>query len=226
MTEKSEPIEVFYIKNSGVPLEFEQPSFENKLVVNNKNIKVNNIYSNIEVNGDYWMEKVCSNAYKSVLEGGGPFAGIVIQIDSESKKIIRYWENHNQVTKGSDPTAHAEVMTIRSACQSLGTFNLGLIKKEESKLSQPGETSFCVIYSSTEPCPMCYSAICWAKIETLMFAATRYDAASDGVNFSDEEIYKELDKPYKDRAMTIYQCSVDNSLDAFNLWKKIDKIHY
>jgi len=144
----------------------------------------------------------------------------------ETNQVIRYWKNHNQVTRINDPTAHAEVMTIRSACNSLGVFNLGEIKKEDSLLDQPGEISYCIIYSSAEPCPMCYSAICWANLQALLFAATRFDAAVQGVNFSDEEIYNELETPYPNRNLKVFQSTTRNSLDAFNLWKRSIKTNY
>ena len=190
------------------------------------NIKHKNLYRAIEIEGDKWMKLACETAKNSVIEKGGPFGAIVLQIDSETNEIIRYWTNHNQVTSTNDPTAHAEIMTIRSACKSLGVFKLDEIKKEDSQLSQPGELSHCIIYSSTEPCPMCYSAICWAKIPALFFAATRFDSGVKGVDFSDEEIYNELAKPYAERKMIIYQCTTDNSLDAFNLWKRTPNIKY
>ena len=67
--------------------------------------------------------------------------------------------------------------------------------------------SYCVIYSSAEPCPMCYAAIMWARLPYLFFAATRYDSAAQGVNFSDESIYESLAVPYAERAMTVRQCT-------------------
>ena len=194
--------------------------------VQTANIKTQGIYKGIEVVGDTWMEMACDAAKNSIAESGGPFGAVIVQVDDASNAIIRYWMNHNQVTLINDPTAHAEVMTIRSACASLGVFNLGCIQKEESLLSQPGATSHCVIYSSAEPCPMCYSAICWANIPLLLFAATRFDAAVQGVNFSDEAIYEELAKSYSERNRKVYQCTVGNSLDAFNLWKRSETTHY
>jgi tRNA(Arg) A34 adenosine deaminase TadA len=194
--------------------------------VQTANIKVNDTYSGIERGTDQWMDLACNTAHNSIHENGGPFGAVILQIDQETNQIIRYWKNHNQVTLVNDPTAHAEVMTIRSACKSLGVFNLGDIKKEDSLLDQPGEISYCIIYSSAEPCPMCYSAICWANIPFLLFAATRYDAAVQGVNFSDEEIYNELANPYPDRNIKVYQCTTNNSLDAFNLWKRSVITHY
>jgi tRNA(Arg) A34 adenosine deaminase TadA len=194
--------------------------------VQTANIKVQDIYTGIEVEGDDWMRLACKAALESIDQKGGPFGAVILQIDNSTNQILRYWVNHNQVTSTKDPTAHAEVMTIRSACASLGVFNLGCIKREESKLPQPGELSHCVIYSSAEPCPMCYSAICWANVPMLLFAATRFDAAAQGVNFSDEAIYEELSKPYSKRYIKVYQCTVDNSLDSFNLWKVSPIIPY
>jgi len=190
------------------------------------NIKVNNLYNGIEHCSDRWIELACETALKSVQEKGGPFGAVILQLDKETNQIIRYWKNFNQVTLTNDPTAHAEVMAIRSACKSLGVFNLGEIKKEDALLDQPGELSYCIIYSSSEPCPMCYSAICWANLKVLLFAATRFDAAVQGVNFSDEEIYNELATPYPDRNLKVLQCTAGNSLDAFNLWKRSAKITY
>lgn len=194
--------------------------------VQTANIKVNGIYSGIEVEGDRWMQLACLAARESVEEKGGPFAALILQIDDSSDQILRYWINHNQVTSALDPTAHAEIMAIRSACASLGVFDLGSIRKDESKLPQPGDLSHCVIYSSAEPCPMCYAAICWANIPMLLFAATRFDAATQGVDFSDEAIYEELSRPYSERFVGVYQCTVDNSLDSFNLWKVSRKVQY
>lgn len=190
------------------------------------NIKKQNIYKGIEVEGDDWMRMACDVARQSVEKQGGPFGAVILQIDDKTDAILRYWCNYNQVTLTKDPTAHAEIMAIRSASLSLGVFNLGCIKREESLLDQPGDVSHCVIYSSAEPCPMCYSAICWANLPMLMFGATRFDAAVDGVGFSDEAIYRELARPYSQRSIKVCQCSVDNSLDAFNLWKRSPKTLY
>jgi guanine deaminase len=208
------------------PCTFEESDDCKYFPVQTANIKVDNKYDGIEREGDRWIEIACDFARESVNNSGGPFGAVILQIDKETNKIIRYWKNHNQVTSINDPTAHAEVMTIRSVCHSLGVFNLGEIKKEDSLLPQPGDISYCVIYSSAEPCPMCYSAICWANIPILLFGATRYDAAVQGVNFSDEEIYNELANPYTKRKIKVCQCTTDNSLDAFNLWKRSKKINY
>lgn len=184
------------------------------------------IYDEILHECDEWMQLTGEVALTSAKENGGPFGAIVLQIDKDSNRILRYWMNHNQVTQIYDPTAHAEIMAIRSACKSLGVFNLGRIMKDEALLEQPGEESYCVLYSSSEPCPMCYSAISWSHIETLIFGATRFDASVQGVDFSDEEIYKELLKPYSKRKMKVCHSPANNSLDAFNYWKRSEKIRY
>ena len=191
------------------------------------NIKVAGVYDGIEVGGNRWMEMASEEARLSVENGGGPFGAVILQIDDETNEVIRYWRNHNHVPAWNDPTAHAEVTAIRAAARELGVFDLGRIEKERAKLPQTGATSHCVIYSSAEPCPMCYSAIYWARIPRLIFAATRYDAAVQGVGFSDEALYHELCQPYAERAgIRSSQATVPNSLDAFNLWKRSAKTHY
>ena len=191
------------------------------------NIKAAGVYDGIEVAGNPWMRMAAEEARISVENGGGPFGAVILQIDDETNEVIRYWRNHNHVPEWRDPTAHAEVTTIRSACKELGVLSLGSIRREEAKLPQKGATSHTVIYSSAEPCPMCYAAIYWARIPKLVFAATRYDAAVQGVEFSDEALYLELAQPYRERkGVKSLQASIDNSLDAFNLWKRSKKTPY
>jgi tRNA(Arg) A34 adenosine deaminase TadA len=195
------------------------------------NIKPSIRYRNAELLGNKWIELACDEALKSVKAGGGPFSSVIVQVDDESNRVIRYWISWNHVTEWNDPTAHGEVTAIRQACQELGVFDLGRILKTNPKLKLPqdGVTSHCELYSSAEPCPMCYSAIRWARIDNIFFAATVYDAAVQGVRFSDEPIYAELALNYADRkalGVNCYQCTVPNSLDAFNHFKRSDAIKY
>lgn len=196
------------------------------LVDDSGNVMKHSEYAKIESTSDKWIEMACELATLSVKNGGGPFGAIILQIESETQQILRYWETSNKVTLSNDPTAHAEVLAIRSACNSLGVYNLGTIDKKESKLPQKSETSYCILYSSCEPCPMCFSAISWSRISNLFFAATRYDAAQPGVKFSDKEIYDELEKPYHLRNMNICKCQPSNHLDAFELWKNTEHKDY
>lgn len=184
------------------------------------------IYSGIEAPSNRWIELACELAVKSAGSGGGPFGAVIIQVDSQNDQILRYWAASNGVTRHSDPTAHAEITAIRSACHSLGVFHLDQIPKSSSLLPQSGEFSKCILFSSCEPCPMCYGAISWAKIPVLFFSATRFDASDAILNFSDAEIYEELQKPYRERKLKAFKCHVEKASDAFEKWKVNPGIHY
>ncbi|ALA24793.1 guanine deaminase [Piscirickettsia salmonis] len=177
-------------------------------------------YEEISAPANQWLERANEEALQSVKNGGGPFGAVIVQIDNETDEVIRHWVSHNQVVLNHDPTAHAEVMVIRMAAKELGVVDLGCIYQGQAKLSQPSEQSYCVIYSSAEPCPMCISAIYWAGIKKLMFSATRFDAAKPGVDFSDAVIYEELARPYHQRRyMQIEYARTVNYLDAFDYYK-------
>jgi len=134
---------------------------------------------------------------------GGPF-GCVIAKDGE---VIG--EGCNSVTSTNDPTAHAEIVSIREACQKLGAFQL----------------DGCVVYTSCEPCPMCLGAIYWARPERVYFACTREDAANIG--FDDRFIYEELKKANDERHLQIINLMRDEALEVFKKWqRKPDKQKY
>ena len=134
---------------------------------------------------------------------GGPF-GCVIAKDGE---IVG--EGCNSVTSTNDPTAHAEIVAIREACQKVGAFQL----------------DGCVVYTSCEPCPMCLGAIYWARPERVYFACTREDAANIG--FDDRFIYEELEKANDERRLQIINLMRDEALDVFRKWqRKPDKQEY
>lgn len=134
---------------------------------------------------------------------GGPFGAIV----ARGSEIIA--EGSNEVTASNDPTAHAEVVAIRRACASLSRFSL----------------AGAVIYASCEPCPMCLAAIHWARLDRLVFAATRADAAAAG--FDDAAIYDEIPKPISERALPTLHLPLPAAADAFAAWaKSSSKIAY
>jgi tRNA(Arg) A34 adenosine deaminase TadA len=150
-----------------------------------------------------YMREAIRLADESVKNGGGPFGAVIVK-DGE---IVA--GSANSVTVDNDPTAHAEVNTIRQACRKLGTFDL----------------SDCVIYTSCEPCPMCLGAIYWAHIKCIYYGNTKKDAAD--IDFADDFIYKELDKPIGERAMPFIPLLRDEALNTFQAWKaKEDKIEY
>jgi len=196
-----------------------------RLPCQTSNIKVSLKYHDAELKGNKWMVLACAEALKSVQKGGGPFSTVIVQVDDDTNKVIRYWVSHNAVVMWTDPTAHGEVTAIRQACHELGVLNLGHIRKDDPNLKMPqtGRTSHCELYTSGEPCPMCYSATRWARIDNIYFSCTVYDAGVQGVNFSDEPIYAEMSLNYADRrklGVNCYQCVTGNSLDAFNHYKR------
>ena len=178
------------------------------------------IYRDIVVEPDKWISEACQEAIRSVEAGGGPFGAVLVQVDDETGEVIRTWKDHNHVTDHNDPTAHAEITVIRSACNELGVYDLGVIDRSQARLPQRCLTSHCELYSSCEPCPMCYSAVLWARIHVLVFSATRYEASHPDVGFSDNAIYEDLQRDYRDRCIRVHQSICPTTLDAFEKWKK------
>ena len=124
----------------------------------------------------------------------GPFGAVVAKDD----KIIA--EGWNQVVVSNDPTAHAEVMAIRNACRKLGTYDL----------------SGCIIYASCEPCPMCLSAIYWARMDMVVFAASQVDASQAG--FDDSFLYEEMGKSWEARKIKSIQELEKDGKIVFGKW--------
>lgn len=134
---------------------------------------------------------------------GGPFGAVIVK---DGKIISEGW---NQVLVSNDPTAHAEVQAIRKAAQNIQNFDL----------------SGAEIYTSCEPCPMCLSAIYWARIKKIYYANTRQDAAD--IEFDDDFIYKEVPKAIEDRKIPMEQVLHSEALGVFKEWqKKSDKTSY
>ena len=150
-----------------------------------------------------FMIKAIELSIESVNRGTGPFGAVIVK----DNKIIS--EGFNTVTLSNDPTSHAEIVAIRSACKSLNNFSL---KGYE-------------LYTTCEPCPMCLSAIYWTHIEKIYYANTRSDAQK--IDFSDALIYEELNKTIKERKIPMHQMMREEALKAFEMWdKKKDKIKY
>ncbi|MEI7677716.1 MAG: nucleoside deaminase [Bacteroidales bacterium] len=150
-----------------------------------------------------FMKEAVQLASENISKGGGPFAAVIVK----DEKIIS--RSGNSVTLTNDPTAHAEVNAIREACRVLNTFHL----------------EGCSIYASCEPCPMCLSAIYWARIDRVFFAATHEDAADAG--FDDSLIYNEIPKPFAERKIQFTHLSSCETLHPFILWKQeSNKVKY
>ena len=134
---------------------------------------------------------------------GGPFGAVVVR----KGRIVG--RGCNQVTSVNDPTAHAEIVAIRDACRRLKTFQLDQ----------------CDLYTSCEPCPMCLSAIYWARIRQVFYGNTRKDAAK--IAFDDDFIYREVALPIGRRRLVMKQLLHEEALKAFAEWdQKEDKIRY
>jgi guanine deaminase len=134
---------------------------------------------------------------------GGPFGCVVVR---QGQVIAR---GNNQVTSTNDPTAHAEVTAIRAACHLLGTFQL----------------PDCELYTSCEPCPMCLSAIYWARIPQVYYGNTRADAAAIG--FDDDFIYGQIPLPPSGRTVKMEPLLREQAQGAFAEWTaKADKVRY
>ena len=151
----------------------------------------------------YLMRAVDLAAEQVGSRRGGPFGSVIVK----SGAIIA--EGGNEVTSGNDPTAHAEIVAIRRACRALGSFSLA------------GAT----IYSSCEPCPMCLAAIYWARLDRLVFANTRAQAAAIG--FDDAMIYDEIPKAIGARRLATVHLPLAEGEEAFAAWAAMaDKVAY
>ena len=146
------------------------------------------------------MRRAIALAMENVRTGsGGPFAAVI----AKDSRIIA--EGANRVTATNDPTAHAEVVAIRAACRTLGSFQL----------------AGCDLYTTCEPCPMCLGAIYWARPARVFYACLAEDAAAAG--FDDAFIYEELNRTHADRRVPMQQLLREESLQIFSAWKQQEK---
>ncbi|MFW6351807.1 MAG: nucleoside deaminase [Bacteroidota bacterium] len=130
---------------------------------------------------------------------GGPFGALVVK----NGEIVG--KGANRVTVDNDPTAHAETVAIRKACENLNSFQL----------------DDCIVYASCEPCPMCLGAIYWARPKMLVFAAENTDAAKAG--FDDSFIYKQVSLPVSERSLPTLNLKPENYFAPFRQWINQDK---
>ena len=151
-----------------------------------------------------FMREAIRLSMENVQSGnGGPFGTVIVK----NGKIIA--TGVNEVTKSNDPTAHAEMIAIRNACEKLNSFQL----------------DGCDIYCSCEPCPMCLGAIYWARPKSIYFANSKKDAAE--INFDDNFIYQEIKLPIHERKLTITQLLRDEAQSVFLKWQESEnKIEY
>ena len=165
----------------------EETKKQQKLLIN---------FARMERELKYMLEAVeLSRKGISGLEGG-PFGCVIVRGD---EVVGRGW---NKVTSSCDPTAHAEIVAIREACEKLGSHQL----------------TGCEVYTSCEPCPMCLGAIYWARIDQIYYANDKADAAAIG--FDDKFIYDEIACSMENRKLPIVQLLRDEAQGAFKLWER------
>lgn len=145
------------------------------------------------------MRQAISLAGQGMQRGdGGPFGAVIVRDD---QVVGTGW---NRVLKTNDPTAHAEIVAIRSASGALGNYWL----------------EGCRIYVNCEPCPMCLAAIYWARIERVFYAATRADAAA--IDFDDAHIYEQVARPPESRDIEMHQCLREEALQIMRVWPTLE----
>lgn len=154
--------------------------------------------------GETFMRRAIALALEGLeKDRGGPFGAVVVH----SGRIVG--EGCNCVTSTCDPTAHAEVVAIRAACAALGRFDL----------------RGCEVYTSCEPCPMCLSALYWARVDRVFYANDRADAARIG--FDDALIYREVALPREERSLPLVRMLDAEARHAFDAWlRKPDRVAY
>ncbi len=150
------------------------------------------------------MARAIELAIANVRSGlGGPFAAVIVK----DGRVVA--EGVNRVTSALDPTAHAEVLAIRAACQALASFQL----------------HGCEIYTTCEPCPMCLGAIYWARLDRVYFGGTAADAAAAG--FDDAFLYQQIAVDPQQRKLPFVPLMRDQALACFRAWRdQPDRINY
>ncbi|MBS44015.1 MAG: tRNA-specific adenosine deaminase [Nocardioides sp.] len=158
---------------------------------------------------DRWLARAVDLATANVAAGGGPFGALVVRDGEEVSTGV------NRVTRDLDPTAHAEVVAVREACRVLGDFSL----------------AGCTLYTSCEPCPLCVSASLWARLDRVVYAADRDDAARGG--FDDRAFYELFETPRTEWSMPVESLPAGTAptplvpFAPFEAWlAKADRTHY
>ena len=155
------------------------------------------------MNPKFLREAIRLSLEKMEAGEGGPFGAVIVR---NGEIVGCGW---NRVTSTNAPTAHAEIVAIRDACCRLGTYSL----------------AGCEIYTSCEPCPMCFAAIYWARLERIYYAATCEDATAAG--FDDAPFYRQLGLPPDRRAIPMVNALRQEACEAFAAWlRKPDRRAY
>lgn len=143
-----------------------------------------------------WLDHAVNLATDNVAAGGGPFGAVIVRAETELVS-----SGVNRVTRDVDPTAHAEVVAIRKACQHLGTFRL----------------DGCALVTSCEPCPLCLAAALWSRVDRVVYAADRYTAAEAG--FDDLAFYDLFESPRETWSVPVTRLPTAVATAPFDAWR-------
>ena len=150
-----------------------------------------------------WLQQAVDLAVANVAQGGGPFGAVIVR---DGALVAT---GQNRVTADLDPTAHAEVQAIRAAGKALGDFSL----------------AGCTLYTSCEPCPMCLASSLWARLDRIVYAADRNDAADGG--FDDREFYELFARDRDTWPTTVHAGPASNAFAPFDAWlRNADRVEY
>ena len=150
-----------------------------------------------------WLDEAVRLAAANVTTGGGPFGAVIVRGDELVATGV------NRVVPTLDPTAHAEVVAIREACQRVSDFKL----------------TGCVLFSSCEPCPLCLAASLWAHVDRVVFAADRNDAADAG--FNDRDFYDLFEQPKQTWPIPVLRVKTPDYNTPFSAWlSRTDRVEY
>jgi guanine deaminase len=161
------------------------------------------VFEGADVSDAEWLAAAIELAVRNVADGGGPFGAVVVA----GGELLA--PGQNRVTRDNDPTAHAEVVAIRAACAARGDFSLA------------GST----LYASCEPCPLCMASALWARVDRVVYAADRHDAARGG--FDDREFYDLFSRDRGTWPIRVEALLLDNGPEPFDAWlSRQDRIAY
>jgi len=149
------------------------------------------------------MRQAIALATSNVASGGGPFGAVVVRNGEVLATGV------NRVTATNDPTAHAEIIAIRAACETLASFQL----------------TGCVVYSSCEPCPMCLAALYWSRCQAVFYGNSAGDAAAIG--FDDSFLYQQVALPMEARTLPMRRLIPEEAIASFDAWRnQPNKVEY
>lgn len=150
-----------------------------------------------------WLSMAIDLAVENVGEGGGPFGAVLVRDD----EVVA--TGQNRVTRDHDPSAHAEIVAIRAAGRAIGDFSLAGL----------------TLYASCEPCPMCLAASLWARVDRVVYAADRNDAARGG--FDDREFYDLFSRHRSTWTVPVEAAATESAQRPFEVWlTRPDRVDY